>query len=126
MQHGRFAAAISALGVLTACSGPTQGDPSAATTDPQAFCEQLSVMNQAGRPEPGGNDADLLTELLAVADASIADDVETFRDYHRDEYREGDPSTDTYDRLPADVREAVDRIDAYAGQHCEDYDPDFS
>jgi hypothetical protein len=126
MQHGRFAAAIAALGILTACSGATQDDPPAATTDPQAFCDQLSVMHQADAPEPGGNSADLLTELLAVADAGIAEEVETFRDYHRDVYREGDPSTDTYDRLPDDVREAVDRIDAYAGQHCEDHDPEFS
>jgi len=59
-----------------------------------------------------------LTDLLEASGDSIADAVETFRDYHRDVYIEGDDTTDSYDRLPVDVREAVDRIDTYAEQHC--------
>jgi hypothetical protein len=40
-------------------------------------------------------------------------------------YVEGDPDTDTYERLPDDVREAVHRLDAYAAEQCEDYVAEF-
>lgn len=60
----------------------------AAAADPQAFCEQLGAIDQAGPPEAGGNNADEFTALLAVSEARIADDVETLRDYHRAVYVE--------------------------------------
>ncbi len=118
MQHGRLAVMIVLLGVLTGCGSSGQDDPSVATTGPDAFCERLAALNRAGPAEAGGNNAALLSELLVVAEPDIADAVETFRDYHRDVYVEGDDTTDTYDQVPGDVREAVDRIDAYAEQHC--------
>jgi hypothetical protein len=102
----------------------TENSEPAAAADPQQFCEQLAAIDQSP-PEPGGNNAEGFTALLAVAEASVADDVETLRDYHRDVYVDGDPDTDTYDRLPDDVREAVHRLDAYAGQHCEDHTAEF-
>jgi hypothetical protein len=125
MQHLEFVAAIVGLSLLTACGSPTENGDPAAAADPPAFCEQLTAIDQAGPPEAGGNNADEFTALLAVSEARIADDVETLRDYHRDVYVEGDPDTDTYDRLPEDVREAVHRVDAYAAEQCEDYVAEF-
>jgi hypothetical protein len=125
VRHCRFVTAVVGLGVLTACGAPTENREPAAAADPQQFCEQLTAMDQAPPPELGGNNAEGFTALLAVSEAGIADDVETLRDYHRDVYVEGDPETDTYDRLPDDVREAVHRLDAYAAQHCEDYTAEF-
>jgi hypothetical protein len=125
MQHFKFLAAIVGLSLLTACGSPTESGDPAAAADPQAFCEQLAAIDQAGPPEAGGNNADEFTALLAVSEARIADDVETLRDYHRDVYVEGDPDTDTYERLPDDVREAVHRLDAYAAEQCEDYIAEF-
>jgi hypothetical protein len=118
MQYLKFAVSIAVLSALTACGAPTEDSEAATAANPQAFCEQLAAM---GPPETGGNNADELTELLAVSEANVADAVEAFRDYHRDVYSEGtEPATDTYDSLPDDVRDAVDRIDAYVAEHCED------
>jgi hypothetical protein len=125
MQHFKFVAAIVGLSLLTACGSPTESGDPAAAVDPQAFCEQLASIDQAGPPGAGGNNADEFTALLTVSEARIADDVETLRDYHRDVYVEGDPDTDTYERLPDDVREAVHRLDAYAAEQCEDYVAEF-
>jgi hypothetical protein len=125
VQHFRFAAAMVGVGVLAACGAPTENSEPVAAADPQRFCEQLAAIDQAPPPEPGGNNAEEFTALLAVSEAGVADDVETLRDYHRDVYVEGDPDTDTYDRLPDDVREAVHRLDAYADQHCEGYTAEF-
>lgn len=90
--------------------------------DVAAFCELLTGADQAPPPEPGGNNADELTDLLMVAPSMIWDDVRVLRDYHRDVYVEGDGDTDTYDNLPQETRTAVDRIDAFAGTHCEGYE----
>ena len=106
------------IGVLAGCSASDPAGDGSTTAGAEAFCEQLSVLNQMGAPERGGNRADELSELLAVSDVSIADAVETFRDYHRDVYVDGDDTTDTYDSLPVDVRAAVDRIDDYDERHC--------
>jgi hypothetical protein len=124
VQHVRFAAAMVGVGVLAACGAPTERSEPGAAADPQRFCEQLAAIEQAP-PELGGNNAEGFTALLDVSEAGVADDVETLRDYHRDVYVEGDPDTDTYDRLPDDVREAVHRLDAYADQHCEGYTAEF-
>jgi hypothetical protein len=40
------------------------------------------------------------------------------RDYHGEEYVEGDGVSDTYDGMPAEVRAAIDQLDEYAAQHC--------
>lgn len=119
MQRSAYAAiTFLGVGVLAGCSGSEQDGGSATAVGTEAFCQQLSAVDQARPREPGGNSAAELTDLLEASDDSIADAVETFQDYHRDVYIEGDDTTDTYDRLPADVREAVDRIDTYAEQHC--------
>lgn len=109
---------VLSIGVLAGCSATDPGGDLSTTAGPEAFCEQLSALNQMGAPERGGNLTDELSELLAVSDDSIADAVETFRDYHRDVYIDGDDTTDTYDSLPVDVRETVDRIDDYDERHC--------
>jgi hypothetical protein len=120
-QYLKFAGSIAVLSALTACGAPREDSEAATAATPQAFCEQLAAMGQAPPPEIGGSNADELSELLAVSEASVADAVETFRDDHRDVYSEGtEPATDTYDSLPDDVRDAVDRIDAYAMEPCED------
>jgi hypothetical protein len=119
MKRSGYAVAILlSIGVLVGCRASAPVGDTSRTAGPQAFCGQLLALNQMGAPERGGNRADELSELLAVADDRIADAVETFRDYHRDVYIDGDDTTDTYDSLPVDVREAVDRIDDYDERHC--------
>jgi hypothetical protein len=125
VQRSRFVTAIVGLGVLTACGTPADVSEPAATADPATFCATLAEFERATPPEPGGNNAEEFAALLAVSDQSIADDVETLRDYHRDVYVEGDPDTDTYDHMPADLQAAIQRVDAYAAQHCEDYTAEF-
>jgi hypothetical protein len=77
--------------------------------------------------EPGTTDPEWMRQrhLLRQRVSLMAEMRARHHSLSRGVYREAAPS-DTYDRLPDDVREAVDRIDAYAGQHCEDDVPDFS
>jgi hypothetical protein len=126
---GVVAAVAVGVGVASTFAGTGPGFPllgggndDEQVGDVDAFCELLTGADQAPPPEPGGNNADELTELLAVAPSTIRDDVRVLRDYHRDVYVEGDGDTDSYDNLPRETRVAVDRIDAFAGTYCEGYE----
>ena len=119
MKRSGYAIAILvAIGVLAGCSASAPVGDTSTAAGPQAFCEQIAARNQMSAPEHGGNRANELSEVPTASDDSIADAVETFRDHHRDVYMAGDDTTDTYDSLPVDVREAVDRIDAHVERHC--------
>jgi outer membrane protein assembly factor BamB len=122
MRSTSFATLVLLLGVLTGCSSATPDDATDGAAGREAFCARAVALNEAPPQEPGGNNADELTALLAVSEPSIAEAVEIIRDYHRDVYVEGDPSTDTDDSLPDHVREAGDRLDAYSVEHCEGFE----
>lgn len=91
--------------------------------DVAAFCDRLLELDAAPPPEPGGNSASELEELASVGPAEIRGDVRTVADHHRDAYVEGDPSTDSFDAMPSEVQDAIRRLDAFATEHCPDYQP---
>jgi hypothetical protein len=116
--------AAGGLALLTACGASPAGDPAVAT-GPQAFCDLLADLDESPPPEPGGNSAEELTAILAVSPEVVASDVERLRDYHRDVYIEGDPSTDSFENLPHELQAAVERLVGYATENCDARQPDL-
>lgn len=116
-------ACLAVVTTLAACGGGDQAGSDAGDGDVAAFCERLVALDQAPPPEQGGNRADEFTELVELAPDAIRAEVTALRDYQRDVYVEGDPGTDSIDRMPAEVQAAGERVDAFATSECEGWEP---
>lgn len=107
--------AVLLVGLVGCTPAPTASDDVA---DVELFCEKLVALDQAPPPEPGGNNADELRSIADVAPDAVQSDMLTIVEYHRSTYREGDPSTDSYDVMPPDVQSAIDAVSAFGERHC--------